>query len=316
LQASRVIKALFPLRSYLSREQPAVLLSAMGHANVVALIANMLIASPTRVFVSERTSISKAHAQATSMPAKINFLLVRLLYPKANGICAVSRAASFDLEEFVGLPRGKVKVLYNPFDIEQIIHRANTLPPHPWLMQQKQQPVVLAVGRLSTAKDYPTLIDSFALLRQSRRVRLLILGEGELRTSLEAQIQSLELENDVKLLGYVDNPFAFMAQCSLFVLSSQWEGLPGVLIQAMACGAPVVSTNCLSGPEEILEGGKWGRLVPVGDANALSIAMAEALDTPFELQPSVRVRAQDFEHKKAVDAYLAFMGLPKQAYKL
>jgi len=313
LKAGRVIKALLPLMHYLRKSQPVALLSAMGHANVVVLLANLLAAAPTKVFVSERTSISKAHARAKGWVAKINYLLVRLLYPKASGICAVSQAASNDLEQFIGLPHGLVKTLYNPFDLRVIRQQVNSPVSHPWFEKQGNYPVILAAGRLTEAKDYPTLLRAFAKLRKTRTARLLILGEGELRKDLEAQIQSLGLENDVQLPGFVDNPYAYMAHCRLFVLSSQWEGLPSVLIQAMACGAPVVSTNCLSGPDEILAGGKWGRLVAVGDADALAAAMTEVLDSPCEQLPDVRLRAQDFEKEKAVDAYLEFMGLPKRA---
>jgi len=191
LKAGRVIKALLPLMHYLRKSQPVALLSAMGHANVVVLLANLLAAAPTKVFVSERTSISKAHARAKGWVAKINYLLVRLLYPKASGICAVSQAASNDLEQFIGLPHGLVKTLYNPFDLRVIRQQVNSPVSHPWFEKQGNYPVILAAGRLTEAKDYPTLLRAFAKLRKTRTARQLILGEGELRKDLEAQIQSL-----------------------------------------------------------------------------------------------------------------------------
>jgi len=171
----------------------------------------------------------------------------------------------------------------------------------------------LAIGRLTEQKDFFTLISAFAQLRQHRVLRLIILGDGELRAGLADHMAELGLsDDDVKLPGFVSNPFAWLARCSLFVLSSRWEGLPGALIEAMACGAPVVSTNCLSGPDEILEGGRWGRLVPVGDVAALAQAMADTLDTPPAQRPDVRLRAADFEQERAVDAYLRILGMPMQ----
>lgn len=172
--------------------------------------------------------------------------------------------------------------------------------------------MIISIGRLNEAKNFDVLIRAFAELRKQRAVRLVILGEGELRGILNNLLSELGLDNSaVSMPGFVTNPYAWLARCSLFVLSSRREGLPGALIEAMACGVPVVSTNCLSGPAEILEGGRWGRLVPVGDENALAQAMAEVLDTPSADLPDVRRRAADFEQEAAVDAYLDLLGLPR-----
>ena len=311
LQSGRVIKALMPLTRYLRRERPAAMLSAMGHANVVALLACKLARVPTRVVVSERGLISGEHAIAKGIAANLNYRLIRLLYPAADGVCAVSQAASQDLAAFVRLPLQRVQTLYNPFDLARIVQRAAEPLDHAWL-QSGQPPVMLAIGRLNEAKDFSVLIRAFAQLRQQRMARLLILGEGEMRPTLEAQLTRLGLDEDsVQLPGFVANPYAWLARCNLFVLSSRREGLPGALIEAMACGAPVVSTNCLSGPDEILEGGRWGRLVPVGDVDALAQAMGATLDTPKDHLPDVRLRAADFEQERAVDAYLKILGMPQ-----
>ena len=181
---------------------------------------------------------------------------------------------------------------------------------------QDQPPVILAIGRLNEAKDFHVLIRAFAQLRKQRQVRLAILGEGELRHSLEALINQLGLNSDqVQLPGFVSNPFAWLARAKLFVLSSRREALPSALIEAMACGVPVVSTNCLSGPDEILEGGHWGRLVPVGDIDALTKAMAVTLDSPPAVRSDVRRRAADFEQEHAVNEYLKVLGLPTRTYE-
>lgn len=310
LQAGRVIKALLPLVHYLRRERPVAMLSAMGHANVVALLARKLARVPVRVVVSERGLISGERAIARGAAALFSFRLIPMLYSGADAICTVSKAASHDLAAFASLPLQRVHTLYNPFDLARIEQRATEPFDHPWF-QPGQPPVVLAIGRLNEAKDFPVLIRAFAQLRRQRVARLVILGEGELRPALEAQLAQLGLDADaVQLPGFMANPYAWLARCSLFALSSRREGLPGVLIEAMACGVPVVSTDCPSGPDEILEGGRWGRLVPVGDANALAQAMAEVLDTPKEQLPDVRLRAADFEQERAVDAYLKILGFP------
>lgn len=312
LNVERVLKAIFPLIRYMKSERPAVMLSAMGHANIVALLARKLARTSIRLVVSERGLISGEYAIASSLAARATFMLVPMVYRWADAVCAVSKAASDDLAHFARFPSGYVKTLYNPFDLEKISKLSKGELHHPWFAEG-QPPVVLGIGRLNEAKDFSVLIRAFARLRTSHRARLMILGEGELRFDLESQISALGLSSDdVELPGFVSNPFLYLSRCSIFVLSSRREGLPGVLVEAMACAAPVVSTNCLSGPDEILEGGKWGKLVPVGDVEALAAAMAEVLDTPLEQLSNVRLRAQDFEQEHAVDAYLALMGLPKR----
>jgi len=191
-------------------------------------------------------------------------------------------------------------VIYNPVVTPSLKSLATAPVDHPWI-GTNQPPLVLAVGRLTAQKDYPTLLRAFAKVRSRRNCRLIILGEGELRDSLEALTSQLGIADSVQLPGFADNPFAWMSKASLFVLSSAWEGLPNVLIQAMACGTPVVSTDCPSGPAEILENGKWGRLVPVGD----EVALAEAMDRALEdkVFPDVAVRATYFSLDSALNEY-------------
>lgn len=308
LKAGRVIKALLPLVRYLRQERPTAMLSAMNHANVVAIMARMFARVSVRLVVSERSTISVSSELESGISARILYSLVALLYPKADAICVVSQAALIDLAQFIKLPIDRIVAIYNPFNLAYIASKATEAPDHSWF-NNDTAPVILAVGRLNVAKNLPVLIDAFYKLRQSHNnARLLILGEGELRTTLEAQITRLGLTADaVQMPGFVANPFAYLARCRLFVLSSIFEGLPGVLIEALACGAPVVSTDCPSGPHEILEGGKWGRLVPVGDVDALAQAMAEVLDTPRAQLPDGKIRAQDFEQERAVDGYLQLL---------
>ena len=162
--------------------------------------------------------------------------------------------------------------------------------------------MILAAGRLTAQKDYPTLIKAFARLNAQRPSRLIILGEGRMRKALERLVKGLDLTDHVSLPGWVENPFAFMSRASLFVLSSRFEGLPGVLVQALACGCPCVSTNCPAGPAEILQDGKFGPLVPVGDEQALADAMYGTLAQPPE-RHMLQQRAGYFSLERAVTAY-------------
>lgn len=316
LKVGRVVLAMWPLLRYLRRERPVAMLTAMTHANVVALLAKMLARVSTRLVVSERTTVTIEVGRAKDLAARIIYASVPLLYSRADGVVAVSQASAADLVGFAGFPASAVEVIYNPFDLPYIQAKAAEPIEHPWFTPG-QPPVILAIGRLNEAKDYPALIRAFARLRQHRAARLLILGEGELRFALETLVAKCGLTaDDVQLPGFVANPFAYLARCAVFVLSSRWEGLPGALIEAMACGAPVVSTDCPSGPHEILEGGRWGALVSVGDENALHGAVDSVLSTPRAQLPDVKLRAADFEQGTAVDAYLKALGLPTQAEQL
>lgn len=313
LAAGRVIRALLPLVRYWRRERPAAMLSFMNHANVVAVLAHKLAGRPGRLVVSEHTTIGCEAPRAHGLQQRLVYALVPWAYRRADGVTAVSREAARDLERFAGLPAGRVQAIYNPFDLARIDRLAREPAPHPWL-QVDDRPVIVAAGRLTEPKDFPTLLRAFAKVRRQRPARLLILGEGELRGELEGLARQLGLTDDeVQLPGFARNPYAYFARAALFVLSSRWEGLPGVLIEAMACGAPAVATDCPSGPREILEDGRWGPLVPVGDADALARAMLAVLATPTDQRPDVRLRARDFDLERAVDAYLDALGLPRQA---
>ena len=306
LGAGRVLRSLPRLVWYLRRERPAVLLSALSHANVVAAIAHRLAASRSLLVLSERCAVSAPYESETNPSARWLRQLMRLTYPLADAVVAVSNGVRDDLAATIGLARDRIHTIYNPVVDEHLLTRSHEAVSHPWF-EPGAPPVVLGVGRLTPQKDFATLIRAFALVRQQRHARLVILGEGELRSELEALIRSLRLQSDVSLPGFVNNPFSYMRRAAVFVLSSRCEGLPGVLIQAMACGTPVVSTNCPSGPAEILENGVWGRLVPVGDVEALAEAILATLDDGH--YPDVARRAQDFAVERAVEAYLRVMSL-------
>ncbi|MCI0511147.1 glycosyltransferase involved in cell wall biosynthesis [Chromohalobacter marismortui] len=298
LGATRVLFSLPALVRYLRRERPHALLSALNHANIIALWARKLSGTKIRLVVSERNTLS--HDLSSDRFERVVPWLMRLSYPAADAIVAVSSGVADDLAQTVCLPRERIDVVYNPINT-RLAALCQAPLRHPWL-KAGQPPVIVAAGRLTVQKDFATLIDAFAEVRRTHRARLVILGEGELRADLEARIDALGISDDVALPGFVDNPYPWMRQASLFVLSSAWEGFCNVLAEAMACGTPVVSTDCPSGSAEILEDGKWGRLVPVGDAPALARAIAATLDD--ETHPDVRHRARSFDLHQALHGYL------------
>jgi glycosyltransferase involved in cell wall biosynthesis len=301
LRARRLLGSLLPLTRYLRRERPRVLISSMSHANLIALWAARLARRATPVMVTEHTTVSQANAPGRRLAERLGPYLVRTFYPGAAYVVAVSRGAADDLTRTTGIARDRIRVVYNPVITPRIMALARQAPDHPWLAPG-QPPVILGVGRLSQAKDFPTLIRAFAKVRSRRAVHLIILGEGEARAGLEALVGELGLAEDVALPGFRENPMSYMAASALFVLSSAWEGLPTVLIEALAAGTRVVSTDCPSGPREILQGGLLGALVPVGDAAALAEAMTDALDRPAKTLPPDALTP--FTSDAAVDHYL------------
>ena len=231
---------------------------------------------------------------------------MRLAYPFADAIVAVANGVKRDLIQNYKVPGNKIKVIYNPVVTDELISLSQEEFYHQWF-QDNNVPVIVAVGRLTSQKNFKLLINAFAKVSEILDSRLVILGEGEMRGELEALVDDLNIGSKVELPGFAGNPYVWLKNASLFVLSSDYEGLPGTLIQAMACGVPVVSTNCPSGPDEILENGKWGRLVPTGNLSALETAIIQTLQD--KKHPDVKFRAKFFSIKNATDAYIEVLGL-------
>ena len=299
-----VLRALPSLIRYLNEEQPQLLLTTLHHASVIALLACKLSRARTPVFIREANTPSKRSSSLLKTKDWASDELVRLLYHGADGIIAVSEGVAGDLRKHFRLPANKVTVLYNPVVTDDLYDLARVEPQHPWF-EQGQPPVILAVGRLHVQKDFPTLIRAFARIREERELKLVILGEGELRPDLEELVERLGLEGDVDLPGFVENPFGFMYRSALFVLSSKWEGLPGALIQAMACGCPIVATDCPSGPAEVLDDGRYGALVPVGDDFEMAAAMRRALDDPRNSE-QLQARSRRYSQEAIVRDYVDY----------
>ena len=291
------------LAHYLRRERPTALLAAKTPANLAALWAARQAGIQTRIVISERTHLTSEFANRRGW----RFLLpvIRRNYRRADVPTAVSHGVADALAQCSDVPREEIATIYNGVVNADLLKQASKKIDSRWF-QPNSPPVILGTGRFVPQKDFATLLRAFARVRTTRQARLVILGEGELRPALEALACELGVDADVDLPGFVQNPFAYMAHAAVFALSSAWEGLPNVIIQALAVGCPVVSTDCPSGPAEILDGGSYGRLVPVQDDAALAQAIAATLDEPPRRE-RLRERARCFSTRHSAQRYLAAM---------
>ena len=305
LQVKRLRGALLPFARYLRQTRPSAVLSCMWPLTVIALWARILARVDVTVVVAEHTTWTRDPLVRSAIRRWLIVATMRWGFPAADGIIAVSQGAAADLARFANLERQKITVIYNPLvgEVELSISHGALLPGSWWSGSHRK---VLAVGMLKEIKDYATLLNAFALLLKGVDARLLILGEGEYRAALEAQVRKLGIESSVFMPGFVKEPSPYYHHADLHVLSSIGEGFGNVIVEALAVGTPVVSTNCQSGPSEILSDGRFGRLVPVGDAVALATAMAESLADTHDTS-ALKARAQDFSIDKAVDRYLELL---------
>jgi glycosyltransferase involved in cell wall biosynthesis len=301
LGTRRTAYSILRLARYLRRERPQALLSALVHVNIAAILAARLSGADPRVIITEHNQVTENAARARSLVIRLAHRAIGWLYPLADEIVAVSAGVAESLMEYSGLEKHRVSVIHNPVVTPALHDKALAAVTHRWFAPD-QPPVILGAGRLTAQKDFTNLLHAFAIVRRSRPARLVILGEGPERAALCDLIARLDVSADVDMPGFDANPYGYMSRASLFVLSSAWEGLPTVLIEAMACGTPVVATDCRSGPDEILVGGRFGELVPVADPAALAAAILRTLERPPPAQ-ALRARAGDFSIERAVDHY-------------
>lgn len=304
LGSPRVALSTPGLVRYLRLRRPDAMVSAMHHANVIAVAARTLARVPTRVVVSQRNEIMPTPELRASRRERLVLAGMRWAYPRAHAVVAISHGVAESLAAEVGVRIDQIRVVYNPAFQPGIEQRSREPLDHPWFATDAP-PVILGVGRLTEQKDFAMLVRAFSKVRVKRACRLVILGEGHMERRLHELIAGLDLQEEVLLPGFVENPFSWMRRSRLFVLSSLWEGFGNVLVEAMACGTPVVSTDCPSGPSEILEGGRWGQLVPVGDADSMAEAIDAALTTSSH--PAVLERARQFSVEAALEGYLDAM---------
>lgn len=299
-----------PLVLYLRRYRPEFLLTANHQMNRAALLARRLSGVDTRITIRMGMSIAAVGAEMTARKREALHASMRRWYPLADSVVAPSRGVADDLRELAGVAEDRLYVIRNPLLNERFYQQSAERVDHPWY-GDSDIPVVLAAGSLEPRKDFATLLRAFALLRQQRPARLIILGEGKERPRLAELAKELGIAADVSMPGFDSNPYRHMARADVFVLSSRREGASAVIIEAMACGTPVVSTDCPSGPSEALANGELGPLVPVGD----HVAMAAAIDRTLLEPPDpemLRAAVQEHRCNVAAERYLQAMGLGSQ----
>ncbi len=289
---------------HLRRSRPNALLTAKDHAAKVAVLARTLGRLDLRV------AIKVSSTPSTTLRRRGKRLSARWLYPRADRIIAISEGVRSDMVRHLGIPAERIDVVHNPLVTPDMEDRAQQLTGHPWL-DKDSTPVVLSAGRLTASKGFAELMRAFAELRQQRKCRLVILGEGEQRRDLERLADSLDIADDVLMPGYQTDPVPWMARAAVFALASRYEGLGNVLVEAMAVGTPVVSTNCPGGPAEILDNGRYGPLVPLDDREALAAALARTLDHPVT-PGNLRRGAERFHSHDIADRYLAVLGISSE----
>ncbi len=282
---------------YVRRERPSLLLSSLAPANFAAVNAATLVDDAPPVIISVHNNLRLDYSAYEQRVAAT-------LYPRADAVVGVSRGVCGELSDALGLPPHRLHAIYNPLPAARIQGLMQADTTHPWF-QPGERKVILSVGREAPAKDYPTLVEALGHVRRDLAARLVIMGghSPRYRRRLLAQARQLGMEGDLDFIDFDENPYRYMARAAVVALSSFWEGLPTVLLEALACGTPVVSTDTPYGPREILGDGKWGRLAPVGDAPALGAALLENLRgrTPAD---ALRLRAADFSEERAASAYL------------
>ena len=285
LHTGSTLRTLLPLTRLLRRLRPDAVLSTLVESNFLAIAAARLAQTEARVVIREANTLSQALLRNPRRIKRLTGRLIPYIYPKADAIVASSQGMQHDLTANFRIPPHKIRRIPNPLPLAWTRQHAQAPVQHPWFAAG-QPPVVLSVGRLERAKDFATLIRAFAKVHAEQDARLLILGEGSMRPQLEMLVREFGLSECVALPGFDPNPFRFMARAQVFVMSSVYEGFPNVLVQALACGCPVVSTDCPSGPSEILNGGAYGHLVPVGDADALAASILKVLQGEAHRPPA------------------------------
>ena len=281
LESSHTLSSLPGLVRYLRAEKPDALLAAKDRANVIAVLARRIAGVSTRVVLRMGTTVSGALAGRRPLKEHLWYFRMKMLYPLADAVVAVSSGVAKDLEKNAGLSSALVTVIPNPVITTDLVALSEEPIEHPWY-RDAGPPVILGVGRLTRQKDFPTLLRAFAAVRKSRSCRLIILGEGRDRSNLESLAKRLGIQEHVSLPGFARNPYPYMKRAAAFILSSLWEGSPNVLTEALALGTPVVSTDCPSGPREVLDHGRFGPLVPMGNPDTLAHAILTVLNAPPE----------------------------------
>ena len=306
LGSGGTLSSLPRLVKYIKRERPAAMLSTMSHCNVVAIIARLFSGSDMRLIVREANTLTFHEYRTPSARERIVFYMMMMLYNKADIVVANSLDTATDLTTHGITDEDRVIVIHNPVVSYDLLEKQNEAVEHPWF-QDSKVPIVIGIGRLHAQKDYETMIRAFSIVRKDRPVHLLILGEGTEKDRLLDIVKELGLDDFVEFHGFVSNPHAYISRASVLTLSSRWEGFGNVLVEALAAGTPVVATDCPGGPSEILEYGRFGKLVPVGNVEAFAQAILDTLDDSPDRDALID-RAKDFSIDTITSRYVEVLG--------
>ena len=310
LDSRRVAAGIPRYARHLTETRPKSVVSALTHVNVAAITARQLSRHKPPLIVSERNQFSIKRSIALNLTTRVAYALAPRFYRYADKVVCVSRDQADDVRNSTGLSHDKVITIHNPsYDLKSV-ERKNEKPTHPWFIKPNSTiKTIIAVGRLNPQKGFDTLISAIAKLRNRMNVRLAIFGEGTERPVLEAQALRLNLDESIfQMPGFTQNPFALFARADLFVLPSRFEGFPNVLVEAMACGTPIVATDCPSGPREIVGSQDLNRLVPVDDVDQLASEMQRQLIDPTPPE-HLQARASQFSVDAATSKYLKVLGV-------
>ena len=298
------------LLHFVREQHPRVVMTGHGRDDLVAIAVRERLRDPdVRFFLRVGTSLAHRAELRSRLPFKqwLRRWQQQRLFARSDGIIANSQGAATELRKYLKTPNLPVAVLPNPTLTPELLKRARAPVEHPWL-QPGELPVIMGIGRLGRAKDFPTLLRAFALVREKRPCRLLILGKGRQLAALEQLGRHLGIAENVQFAGFVDNPHAHLARARLFVLSSLWEGCPNALIEALAVGTPAVATDCPSGPREILDKGRYGPLVAPGDPEAMAKVILATLEQPLPAE-ILRQAVTRYTAQNSAQAYLEAFGL-------
>lgn len=306
LSCTRLISALPALASYLKQNRPKALLSALEDTNIVAILAKLLANSSSRLVVTVHNHLGHEIVHSKNLKRKLVPYLLRWIYSYADAVVGVSQGVVDNLVDF-GVAKHKTFKIYNPIITPDLIEKLGSQIKQP-LFELNQRPIILGVGRLTKQKDFQTLILALKAVRKILPAQLVILGDGEDKAHLLNLTHQLDLQDAVTFLGFVSNPYVFMREADVFVLSSAWEGFGNVLVEAMFSGTSVVSTNCESGPTEILADGEYGHLVEVGHAEAMAQAIVDTLQRKIISAEALKQRASIFSLENSLTKYMELLG--------
>ncbi len=299
-----VVSAFLPLTRYLVREKPAALLSTLHHANVVACAAHSFSRAETRLVLREASD--PTHVGPQTLAGRVVRAQVGRAYRRADTVIALAESMKRAIVATMGVKSDDVVVIPNPVSASAILAASEHSVDHPWFASDV--PLVVGAGRLHARKDFATLIRAVAVLNRTKAVRLMILGEGPERASLSALASELDIASRLALPGFAENVYPWLRRADVVASSSLREGMPNLLLEALVLGKPVVATDCPTGPREVLEDGRLGALVPIGDHTAMAAALQSALSGPNRdpavLRASVGGLALDEIARRYLDALL------------